>query len=210
MKSEGRRSKAERRPKPEPRSGSGFGLRISELGLLSAFGLRASDFKPTSLLSPEERENYRPRGDKSRPPDLSHDDRQSTLSRGRGRGQARLSPIGRTRRLVARPAWLLLLWGEGGVRGNGAAGLTLPPKRSLARVRPSLNSERQRTFLSAPGAQATPKWTNWHYLIQPRPWFPQRFKLPKRLSAWPGADRRYSEPPKAACAPPPSQLFSIA
>ena len=27
-----------------------------------------------------------------------------------------------------------------GVRGNGAAGLPLPPKRSLARVRPSLNS----------------------------------------------------------------------
>jgi hypothetical protein len=85
-KSEGRRSKAERRPKPEPRSGSGFGLRISELGLLSAFGLRASDFKPTSLLSPKERENYRPRGDKSRQPDISPDDRPSTLSLGRGLG----------------------------------------------------------------------------------------------------------------------------
>ena len=43
-------------------------------------------------------------------------------------------------KLVARPAWLPLLWGEGWVRGNRAAGLTLPPKTSLARVKPSLNS----------------------------------------------------------------------
>ena len=35
------------------------------------------------------------------------------LARGRGRCQARLSHIGRTRKLVARPAWLPLLWGEG-------------------------------------------------------------------------------------------------
>ena len=34
-----------RRPKPESPSASGFGLRISELGLLSALGLRPSDFK---------------------------------------------------------------------------------------------------------------------------------------------------------------------
>jgi len=40
-KSEGRRSKAERRPKAESLSASGFGLRISELGLLSGFGLQS-------------------------------------------------------------------------------------------------------------------------------------------------------------------------
>ena len=34
-------------------------------------------------------------------------------ARGRGRGQVRLSHIGRTRRFLARPAWLPLLWGEG-------------------------------------------------------------------------------------------------
>ena len=45
VKPEGRKPKAERRPKPEPRSASGFGLRISAFGLLSAFGLRASGFK---------------------------------------------------------------------------------------------------------------------------------------------------------------------
>ena len=39
------------------------------------------------------------------------------------------------------------------------------------------------------------------YLIQPQPWFPQRFKLPKRLPASAGAQRRYSEPPKTPCAP---------
>jgi hypothetical protein len=43
------RKKAEtRRPKPESPSASGFGLRISELGLLSALGLRASGFTTTS------------------------------------------------------------------------------------------------------------------------------------------------------------------
>jgi hypothetical protein len=36
-------------PKVEPRSALGFGLRISELGLLSAFGLRASAFKVLGL-----------------------------------------------------------------------------------------------------------------------------------------------------------------
>ena len=52
----------------------------------------AAPFPLTPALSPEERENYRPRGDKSKHPDISHDDRQSTLS-----------------------------WGEtAGVRGNGA------------------------------------------------------------------------------------------
>ena len=45
VKSEARRSKAERRPKPESRSASGFGIRISALGLLSALGFRPSDFK---------------------------------------------------------------------------------------------------------------------------------------------------------------------
>ena len=48
-----RRSKAEtRKPKPEPPSAAGFGLRISELGLLSAFGFRPSTFKSTPPLSP--------------------------------------------------------------------------------------------------------------------------------------------------------------
>ena len=43
-----------------------------------------------------------------------------------------LSPRGRS---------FSLSFGErAGVRGNGAAGLTLPPKMSLARVRLSLNS----------------------------------------------------------------------
>ena len=50
VKSECRRSNAEgRMPKVEPRSALGFGLRISELGLLSAFGLRASAFKVLGL-----------------------------------------------------------------------------------------------------------------------------------------------------------------
>ena len=56
-KPEGRK-KAERRPKPEgrrpktePRSALGFGLRISALGLLSALGLRASAFKVVGLRS---------------------------------------------------------------------------------------------------------------------------------------------------------------
>ena len=52
VKSEGRKKAETRRPKPESPSASGFGLRISELGLLSALGLRASDFKATS--PPEE------------------------------------------------------------------------------------------------------------------------------------------------------------
>ena len=53
-KSEGRRSKAERRPKPESPSAPGFGLRISELGLLSAFDLRPSTFglRPSKLPHP--------------------------------------------------------------------------------------------------------------------------------------------------------------
>ena len=64
--------------------------------------------------------------------------------RGRGKYQARLSPIGRTRKLVARPPWLPLLWGEGwGGGGNRAAGLSLPPKTSLARgKRASIRSGR--------------------------------------------------------------------
>ena len=37
-------------------------------------------------LTPKERENYRPRGDKAKHPDISLDDRQSTLSLGRGLG----------------------------------------------------------------------------------------------------------------------------
>ena len=41
-----------RRPRPESPSASGFGLRISELGLLSALGPRTSDFKATSPLAP--------------------------------------------------------------------------------------------------------------------------------------------------------------
>ena len=48
----------------------------------SARWKRRKPRSPTPALSPEERENYQPRGDKSRPPDISHDDRQSTLSVG--------------------------------------------------------------------------------------------------------------------------------
>ena len=40
----------------------------------------------TPALAPKERENDRPRGDESKPPDISPDDRQSTLSWGRGLG----------------------------------------------------------------------------------------------------------------------------
>ena len=40
----------------------------------------------TPALSPKVRENYRPQGDKSKHPDISHDDRQSTLSLGKGLG----------------------------------------------------------------------------------------------------------------------------
>jgi len=43
-KSEGRKKVETRRPKPESPSAPGFGLRISELGLLSALGLRTSGF----------------------------------------------------------------------------------------------------------------------------------------------------------------------
>ena len=43
----GSNPKAEGRNKFKPPSALGFGLRISELGLLSAFGLRASDFEST-------------------------------------------------------------------------------------------------------------------------------------------------------------------
>ena len=43
-KPEARRPKEGRNPKPEWPSASGFGLRISELGLLSAFDLRPSAF----------------------------------------------------------------------------------------------------------------------------------------------------------------------
>ena len=44
-KVEGRKKSEVRSPKAESPSASGFGLRISELGLLSELGLRASDFK---------------------------------------------------------------------------------------------------------------------------------------------------------------------
>ena len=40
------------------------------------------------------------------------------LPKGEGEGQARLSHIGRTRKLVERPAWLPLLWGDGGGKGE--------------------------------------------------------------------------------------------
>ena len=45
-------------------------------------GNDVSSVPPTPALSPKERENYRPRGDKARPPAISRDDRQSTLSLG--------------------------------------------------------------------------------------------------------------------------------
>ena len=50
-KVEGRKKAETRRPKPESPAASGFGLRISELGLLSGFGLRTSDFKSTPALA---------------------------------------------------------------------------------------------------------------------------------------------------------------
>ena len=50
-KVEGRKKAENRSPKPESPSASGFGLRFSELGLLSALGFRASDFNATSLLT---------------------------------------------------------------------------------------------------------------------------------------------------------------
>ena len=46
---EGRKKAETRRPKPESRSASSFGIRISEFGLLSALGLRSSDFKAVRL-----------------------------------------------------------------------------------------------------------------------------------------------------------------
>ena len=49
-KSEGRKRAEIRRSKPEPRSALGFGLRISALGFLSAFGFRASGFKANTPL----------------------------------------------------------------------------------------------------------------------------------------------------------------
>jgi hypothetical protein len=100
-KSEGRRSKAERRPKPEPRSGSGFGLRTSGFGL-------------QTYLTP--------------------------LPKGEGELSAAGRQIEAARHLARRPTEHPLLGERAGVRGNGAAGLTLLPKTSLARVRPSLNS----------------------------------------------------------------------
>ncbi|MEI6781567.1 MAG: hypothetical protein WCQ21_11695, partial [Verrucomicrobiota bacterium] len=47
----------------------------------------AAPFPLTPARSPKERENYRPRGDKSKQPDISHDDRQGTLSWGEGWGE---------------------------------------------------------------------------------------------------------------------------
>ena len=44
VKSEGRRPKEGRNPKLEPPSASGLGPRISELGLLSSFGLQSGAF----------------------------------------------------------------------------------------------------------------------------------------------------------------------
>ena len=88
--------------------------RVSGSELLARWQQREPRSPLTPALSPEERENYRLRGNQSRPPAISCDKRQSTLSFG----------------------------ARAGVRGNGAPGLTLPPKTSLARVRPSLHSER--------------------------------------------------------------------
>ena len=48
-KPEGRRPKEGRNPKVEARTALGLRFRSSELGLLSAFGLRASDFKATPV-----------------------------------------------------------------------------------------------------------------------------------------------------------------
>ena len=56
--------------------------------------------------------------------------------------------------------------------------------------------------LALPPALVAVPGCAWSYLIKPRPRFPQRFKLPERLPSWPGAHRRYSEPPKTACVPP--------
>ena len=59
-KAETRKKAETRRPKLESRLASGFGLRISELGLLSALGFRASDFETTSPRTPKERERPSP------------------------------------------------------------------------------------------------------------------------------------------------------
>ena len=88
--------------------------RVSGSELLALWQRRPRS--PSPRPSPEERENYRPRGDKSRHPDISRDDRPSPLSL--GRGPARLPHIGRTRKLVARLPWLPLLWGEGWGEGE--------------------------------------------------------------------------------------------
>ena len=74
-------------------------------------------FPLTPTLAPKERESYRLRGDKSRQTSrATHDRAPSPL--GRRRCEARLSPIGRTRKLIARPPWLPLLWGAGWGEGE--------------------------------------------------------------------------------------------
>jgi len=73
------------------------------------------------------------------------------LPRGAGDAKARLAHIMRTLQARSAASVAPSPWGEGGVRGNGAAGLTLPPKTSLARA---LCFGSKTRFSPSPGATA--------------------------------------------------------